>query len=126
MFYRAMTLAEFDSYGHQGWAPFRSSSHAYLDANQSRLVEVHLPGFVQAMADQGWFTGKVEKGCLPGASARRKAMAGKAAAAWESATRTTAYRSRLGQSKEVEGDIAQRFPFDFNLLRVARSAGVGQ
>jgi|JI7StandDraft_1071085.scaffolds.fasta_scaffold479637_1 hypothetical protein len=73
-FYRAMTLAEFDSYrtqfsfrqgyGHQGWAPFRSYSHAYLDANQSRLVEVHLPGFVQAMADQGWFTGKVERGCL--------------------------------------------------------------
>ena len=64
MVYRAMTRAEFDSYGHQGWAPFRSSSHAYLDANQSRLVEVHLPGFVQAMADQGWFTGKVERGCL--------------------------------------------------------------
>jgi hypothetical protein len=85
-FYRAMTLEEFDSYrtqfvfrqggGHQGWAPYRAYSVAYLGpakpatrnhAEQpamTRLVEVHLPGFVAEMKKEGWVTGKVESGCL--------------------------------------------------------------
>ena len=73
-FYRAMSLAELDSYrtrfafdkvaGHQGWAPYRSYSKAYLKAGQTRLVEAHLPGFVNALGQEGWFIGKVETGCI--------------------------------------------------------------
>ena len=85
-FYRAMSQEEFDSLdtqfvfrkggGHQGWAPFRAYSLAYLGpakpatrnkpakAAITRLVEVHLPGFVAEMASEGWFQGKVEAGCF--------------------------------------------------------------
>ena len=58
-FYRAMSLAALDSYrtrfyfaqgvGHQGWAPYRDYSVAYLDFRTgiTRLVEAYLPRFVQ-------------------------------------------------------------------------------
>ncbi|TVZ40929.1 hypothetical protein P886_0264 [Alteromonadaceae bacterium 2753L.S.0a.02] len=77
-FYRAMSLAELDSYrnrfsfdqiaGHQGWAPYRAYSLAYLDTRSipqiTRLVEAHLPGFVRRMKEEGWFIGKIEAGCF--------------------------------------------------------------
>ena len=77
-FYRAMSLAELDSYrnsfafnnirGHQGWAPHRAYSAQYLNARSNpqitHLVEAHLPGFVQRMKEEGWFVGKVEAGCF--------------------------------------------------------------
>ncbi len=77
-FYRAMSLEELDSYrdrfafvqiaGHQGWAPYRNYSLRYLKGHSAppitRLVEAHLPGFVERMRQEGWFIGKAEAGCI--------------------------------------------------------------
>lgn len=48
--------------GHQGWASYRNYSRDYLKNDFTHLLEVHAPGFIEALDEIGVSSGKAEKG----------------------------------------------------------------
>jgi hypothetical protein len=48
--------------GHQGWASHRKYSRGYLKDDFTHLLEVHAPGFIEALDEIGISSGKAEKG----------------------------------------------------------------